>query len=132
MNVIQPDIDLLIETWDKISKEAEAYLDGIWQILIREAGGIEKLERHGRAIAPEYVAEADSNGTVASLTKEIPRFIAKLVEASKSSPLVSDVDRVDLRVCMREMLAALKLRRYEEWGTNILNDEDRGLGVEPP
>jgi hypothetical protein len=132
MNVTQPDIDLLSERWSKVSKEAEAYLERVWQILVREAGGTENLERYGIAVTPEVVAEADTSGTVASLTKEIPKFIVKLIEASKSSPVVSDVDRGDLRVSMREILAALKFRRYQHWGTNVLNDEDRVLGVEPP
>jgi hypothetical protein len=132
MNVTQSDIDALIEAWAKISKEAEAYFERVWQILIRESGGVEQLERYGIAVKPEFIAEADSSGTVASFAKEIPKFVMKLIEASKSSPLVSDVDRADLRVSMREILAALKFLRYQHWGTNILNDEDRVLGVEPP
>lgn len=130
MNVTQSDIDLLTETWNKLSKEAEAYLDRVWPILLREAGGT--LDAYSIAVKPEFLAEADTDGTVASLTKEIPKCIVRLIEVSKSSPVVSDVDRGDLRVSMREILAALKFRRYRHWGTNVLNDEDRVLGVEPP
>jgi len=70
MNVTQSDIDLLTETWNKLSKEAELYLDRVWQILIREAGGTEN-DAYGIAAKPEFLAEADTDGTVASLTKEI-------------------------------------------------------------
>src|SRR5437762_10805354 len=113
MNVTQSDIDALIEAWAKISKEAEAYFERVGQILIRESGGVEKLERYGMAVKPEFIAEADSSGTVASFVKEIPKFVIKLIEGSKSSPLISDVDRADLRVSMREILAALKFLRYQ-------------------
>src|SRR5258708_4778813 len=130
MNVTQSDIDFLTENWNKLSKEAEAYLDRVWQILVRQAGGTD--DAYGIAAAPEILAEADIDGTVASLMKEIPKCIVKLIEASKSSPVVSDVDRGDLRVSMREILATLKFRCYQHWGTNILNEEDRVLGVERP
>lgn len=132
-NISQADIDALIGTWDKLSKEVVDYFERVWEILIRESGGIEILEREGHyTVRPEFVSEADSTGTIAPLTKEILRFIIKLIEASKSSPVISDVDRVDLRASMREIMAALQFRHYRHWGTNVLNDEDRVLGVEPP
>jgi hypothetical protein len=57
-------------------------------------------------------------------------FQFRIIETSKSSPLVSEVDHGDLRVALKEMLAALEFHRYHHWETHVLNDEDRVLGVE--
>lgn len=41
----------------------------------------------------------------------------------------NDVDAI--RLAVKRIEAALRLRQYEEWGPEILNDEDRVLGVRP-
>lgn len=50
----------------------------------------------------------------------------------KLSPLLTEVDERDLIKCIKSMRAALNLRRYELWEVNVLHDEGRVLGVNPP
>jgi hypothetical protein len=45
MNLTQSDIDALTETWVKLSHEAGAYFERVWQILIRESGGVGNCPR---------------------------------------------------------------------------------------
>lgn len=131
MNVTQDDIDALKQAWAEASHEEEAFFDRIYKILVRQAGSVEQLERYEIAVTPEFVAEADQ-GATERLNKEIPQIIVRLIELSKVSPVISDVDRSDLKFSLRELLASLRFRRYQHWGTYIHSDEDRVLGVDPP
>jgi hypothetical protein len=131
MNVTQADIDDLKQAWAKASDEEEGFFDRIYKILVREAGSVEQLERYEIAVTPEFVAEADQ-GITERLNKELPKIIVRLIELSKASPVISDVDRSDLKFSLRELLASLRFRRYQHWGTYIHSDEDRVLGVAPP
>lgn len=47
------------------------------------------------------------------------------------SPVLGDVDAGSAHLALRTIGAALRLRRYREWGPRILNDEDVVLGVAP-
>jgi hypothetical protein len=131
MNVTQADIDELRELWKRAAQEQESYFDRIYKILVREAGSEEQLERYPIAVNPEFIQEADK-GVLEWLNKEIPKIVVRLIELSKASPVISDLDRGDLKFSLRELLASLRLHRYQHWGTYIHSDEDRVLGVDPP
>jgi hypothetical protein len=131
MVVTQADIDELRTRWNNVAKEQELYFDRIYEILGREAGSAERLERLGVAVKPEFIAQADK-GVVEWLNKEIPSIFVRLIELSKASPVVSDVDRYDLKFTLKELLASLRMQRYQHWETYIHSDEDRVLGVDPP
>ena len=127
-NVTQADIDELRELWKRAAQEQESYFDRIYKILVREAGSEEQLERYPIAVNQEFIQEADK-GVVEWLNKEIPKLVLRLIELSKASPVISDLDRGDLKFSLRELLASLRLHRYQHWGTYIHSDEDRVLGV---
>lgn len=47
------------------------------------------------------------------------------------NPLVGDEDHKDLRLSVRRMSAALRLRGYQQWDTHVVFDEDVYRGTEP-
>ena len=47
------------------------------------------------------------------------------------NPLVGDEDHKDLRLSVRLMSAALRLRGYQQWDTRVVFDEDIYRGTEP-
>ena len=49
----------------------------------------------------------------------------------RNAPLVSSEDVADLRESTKAMRAALRLRRYRFHDVEVINDEDRILGVRP-
>src|SRR4051794_36663989 len=102
MNVTQGDIDEVRKLWAVASQEQESYFDRIYKILVREAGSEEQLERYRITIKPEFIHEADK-GVVEWLSKEIPKIVVRLIELSKASPVISDVDRGDLKFSLREL-----------------------------
>src|SRR5205807_1520400 len=61
-------------------------------------------------------------------------FYGPLVGVSslvRQSQMLGNTDVDSIRLAVRRIDSALRLRRYEEWGPEILNDEDRVLGVRP-
>jgi hypothetical protein len=61
-------------------------------------------------------------------------FYAPLVRVSSlvsQSSMFGNTDQDAIKLAVRRIDAALRLRRYDEWGPEILNDEDVVLGVRP-
>lgn len=82
-------------------------------------------------VSEKLISDEDLETVVPSIADRLTKLLFKIIEASKSSPLVNAVDHGDLRVALKEMLAALRFDAYRHWETRVLNDEDRVLGVEP-
>lgn len=130
MSVTQSDINRLTEEWNRVLKDTQGYFDGVSARLLRVAGS-ESGARYETNVL-QHLSDEDRNAVIPGLSRKLTELIVRLIEISKSSPLVSDVDRTDLRFTLRELLAALNFRLYHHWTTNVLSDEDRVLGVEPP
>src|SRR5215469_1112857 len=102
---------------------------------------------HARDAAAKFLGECKTAAEAEGLSSyDIPPHLApKAKELSEPfyPPLVrisslvrqssmfssTDVDAINLAV--RRIDAALRLRRFEEWGPEILSDEDIVLGVRP-
>jgi hypothetical protein len=128
MNVTQADIDAVRDEWEKLENECESYFTRVWGA-ISKASETDPYVKH-QYVSPELISDNDQEDFVPRISTRLAKLLVKVVETSKSSPLVTDLDHGDLRVALKQMLAALKFRRYEHWGTHVLNDEDRVLGVE--
>ncbi|MBA3773786.1 MAG: hypothetical protein H0X13_15235 [Ramlibacter sp.] len=61
----------------------------------------------------------------------VVRYSAQVAEAMRAAPLVGGADLADLRHATKAMRASLQLRRYRFEEIEVLNDEDRVLGVRP-
>ncbi|PXX94650.1 hypothetical protein [Halomonas sp. LBP4] len=62
------------------------------------------------------------------------RFHTPLVRLStlvRQSPMFGDADLSTMLLAVRRIDAALRLRQYEEWGPQVLHDEDIVLDVKP-
>lgn len=95
-----------------------------------------------RELAAEFLKEVKAEGYRQTLSestltraREISaQFHPGLVRLSslvRQSPMFGDSDVQALRLVIRRIDAALRLRKFEEWGPEILNDEDTVLGVRP-
>jgi hypothetical protein len=58
--------------------------------------------------------------------------ITLLLPAIKASPVLDSSDEKDTGQCVKRMRASLRLRNYKSWNIEVLADEDRVLGVNPP
>jgi hypothetical protein len=132
MNVTQADIDELTKRWDSAAREQEAYFERIYTTVLGEERSADNQNRaYYIQVKPEFIAQAGKS-VIDRLNEEIPSIIVRLIELSKASPVVSDVDRYDLKFILKELLASLQFRKYRHWETYIHSDEDRVLGVDPP
>jgi hypothetical protein len=104
-------------------------------------GDIEAELSEAREATARFLQELHSQHSHELPAHLVPR--ARELSASFYQPLVrlsslvsqsqmfgnSDVEA--MRLTIRRVGAALRLRRFQEWGPQILNDEDRVLGVSP-
>lgn len=66
------------------------------------------------------------------LQKNLLPIISSLIPAVKASPLLNESDEKELGLCLKRMRAALRLRDFISWNTEVLHDEGVVLGVNPP
>ena len=65
------------------------------------------------------------------LRQRLVSLMGQIAQAVKSAPLTSPADQRDVMTGTKAMRAALMLREFYSWDTEILNDEDVVLGVKP-
>ncbi len=121
------DLRLLIEA---LREDAGVYFRDLAQyIKEEEPAGLWSRQRsadhYWRSIS------ADSRQTARGLTQRVVRYSAQVAEAMRSAPLVGGEDLADLRHAAKTMRAAIQLRQYRFHDIEVLNDEDRVLGVRP-
>jgi hypothetical protein len=73
----------------------------------------------------------ESLQTARGLAQRVVRYSAQVAEAMRSAPLVGSEDLADLRHATKTMRASIQLRQYRFHDIEVLNDEDRVLGVRP-
>lgn len=82
-------------------------------------------ELYWRHVKDELIAVARG------LADRLVSYSAQVAAAMRNAPLVSTEDSADLRESTKAMRAALRLRRYQFHEVEVINDEDRILGVRP-
>ena len=66
------------------------------------------------------------------LSSRLVSLAGHIARAARNAPLLSEADQRELMKGTKAMRAALLLRRFRSWDTEILNNEDIVLGVNPP
>lgn len=97
-----------------------------------EASGIKR--DHWTQDDPEFYWRQVKDESIAlarGLADRVIRYSAQIAAAMRDAPLVSTEDTADLRESTKAMRAALRLRRYQFRDVEVINDEDRILGVRP-
>lgn len=130
MSVTQQDIDALNQELETLVGETESFFGRVWNA-ISKAAETDPSVKYAVTVSASLISDEDLETVVPSIADRLAKLVFRTIETSKSSPLVSEVDRSDLRVFLKEMLASLQFHSYRHWETHILNDEDRILGVEP-
>jgi hypothetical protein len=81
----------------------------------------------GRSFREMISAETLQAGE--ALRERLREITLALIEAAKLSPLVTNEDIKDAPVTLKKSSAALRLKRYHRWDTEVLHDEGTVLGV---
>ncbi len=70
--------------------------------------------------------------TATKLQTDLIQVTKMLANSMKQSTLLSEADTRDLGKWTKSIRASLRLRRFDAWDTQVLNDEGIVLGVQPP
>lgn len=115
--------------YDALRADAEKYFQRAnSEVSDREGDGWRHQEN------PDFYWSQVSGETSAqsqTLIERLLRLSAQIAEAAGRNVLLSTEDVSDLRESTKVMKAALRLRRYRFHSLQVLNDEDRVLGVQP-
>jgi hypothetical protein len=126
MALTQAQVDLLQAEIRKISRGAEKYFARVQNALANSRGYLSESDLRSA------VSDKDKDVFVPALSTRLAKLVTSIMNTSTSSPLVSDMDRVDLRIALKRMRAGLRMRVYKLWPLEVADDEDRILGVEQP
>jgi hypothetical protein len=96
------------------------------EAFLNECAAIIKAEDLIRYEVPRYLV-ATARETSAKFHYQLVRVLSLV----RHSNMLGSTDEDIIRLALRRIDAALRLRQYEEWGPEILNDEDRVLGMRP-
>ena len=125
MSVTQQDIDALRQELSRLAKEADSYFERVDAATQAEQAASPSTYSFDRRIDADFISDKDRNDLIPKLSADLGRLVLKIVEASKATPLVSEVDHKDLRLALRRMLAALRIYRYQHWETNVVQASER-------
>jgi len=70
-------------------------------------------------------------GEAKRLSNRLVSLMGQVARAVRNAPLSSEADQRDVMTGTKAMRAALLLRNFRSWNTEVLNDEDIVLGVKP-
>lgn len=119
------DLRLLIEA---LQKDAGDYFRGLARYVKEESDTWRP--RNAPDLYWQHLTE-DSLQVARGIAQRVVRYSAQVAEAMRAAPLVGVEDLADLRHATKAMRASVQLRRYRFQDIEVLNDEDRVLGVRP-
>jgi hypothetical protein len=114
---------------DGYFKKAEEALKGV----VIESSRSFRDEALGRSARDLYWAELSEeiHSEAKRLYDRLVSLMGQVARTVRNAPLASEADQRDVMTGTKTMRAALLLRRFHSWNTEILNDEDIVLGVTP-
>lgn len=117
---------------ERYFKRAAKALDGVSiaesAFPFRQLGARERLDERDRywAVLPKRI-RSDAN----RLNDRLISLMGQIARTVRNAPLASEADQRDVMTGTKSMRAAVLLRRFRSWDTEVLNDEDIVLGVTP-
>ena len=93
---------------------------------VREAAG-----RFLQSCETDYELPDDLVPQAKSISARFYLPLVRLLSLVLQSPMLGDPDQSAIRLAIRQIDAALRLRRYQEWEAQVISDEDTLLGITP-
>jgi len=125
----QPEQVALGPSFAALGRDTEAYFD-------RAEAALEKISRPDRWERPgrdHFWAElpAQVREEAERLVQRLLALAGPIADALRNAPLASEADQRDVMTGTKAMRAALLLRQFRSWTTEVLHDEGTVLGVQP-
>lgn len=124
------ELETLGKSFDSLGKDAEIYFDQAEAVL----QNVRHPDRWNVPARDHFWAELSpqARGNARDLAKRLLVLAGYLVNAVQTAPLASEADQRDVMTGTKTMRAALLLREFQSWPTDVLHDEGTVLGVQPP
>lgn len=123
------DRETLGASLDALGKDAKAYFDRAEAALAE----IPRPERWSRPARDYFLVQLPpkEREEAGRLAERLLTLAGHVADAVRNAPLASEADQRDVMTGTKAMRAALLLREFRSWTTEVLHDEDRVLGVQP-
>jgi hypothetical protein len=125
-------LDEIVDRLSLLATDASAFFD-------KAQIELEEISREGRfgVGSPErdHFWEGLSDGLrheARALVSRLLSLAGHVVTAAREAPLASDADARDVMLGTKAMRAALQLREFRSWDTEVIHDEGTILGTNPP
>jgi hypothetical protein len=122
------------EALQLLATEADGYFDRA----IDHIGDADDISVEWGVEDPGHLQRLYWDRLSTDLAVDARRLAARTVElggwlagASRNAPLASEADQRNVTAATKSMRASLLLRHFRSWSTQVINDEDRVLGVTP-
>lgn len=114
---------------DSLGKDAEAYFDRAEAVL----RNVPRPDRWNRPARDHFWAELSPQDReeARSLAGRLLALAGQVANVVRNAPLASEADQRDVMTGTKAMRAALLLREFQSWTTEVLHDEGTVLGVQP-
>jgi len=122
----QEDLGVLL---DALKRDAEEYFDHTEAVL----GMVPRPDRWNPYDRDHFWSELPP-GVCDEAKKLADRLLAlagQIADAVRKAPLASEADQRDVMTGTKAMRAALYLRQFQSWTTEVLHDEGTVLGIQP-
>lgn len=125
----QPEHGALGASFAALGRDAEAYFD-------RAAAAVATIPRPERWDRPDrdhfwVNLPGPVREEAEALVQRLLELAGPLADAVRNAPLASEADQRDVMTGTKAMRAALLLRQFRSWTTEVLHDEGTVLGVQP-
>lgn len=119
----------LIVLLDALKKDTEEYFDRTETILVT----VPRPDRWSHYDRDHFWTELppDVHDEAAKLSDRLLTLAGHIADAVRKAPLASEADQRDVMTGTKAMRAALYLRQFHSWTTEVLHDEGTVLGVQP-
>lgn len=116
-------------SFDQLAIDSESYFEKAEASLTN----VQREENWRRFERDHFWAELPPNlcEEAISLAERLISLAGVIAPAVRNAPLASEADQRDLVTGTKAMRAALHLRRFSSWTTEVLHDEGTVLGVKP-
>ena len=112
-----------------LERDVVAYFDRA-EVALKDIARPDRWERPDRDYfwdeLPEQLRE-EAEG----LVKRLLELAGSIADAVRNAPLASEADQRDVMTGTKAMRAAILLRRFQSWTTDVIHDEGTVLGVQP-
>ncbi len=126
------DIESLSIKLNQLTNDAKGFFIAASDTCKVDENGFNIVKWKGDIDAYWNMLEEELQNASFLLQKDTLSLVTSIISVIKGSPILNEADERDIGIITKKMRAALRLRKFRSWDTEVLHDEGTVLGVSPP